>query len=79
MQQVDLRIDKRFIDTNFWVKHRNYFQKKIFEIQSIQRLGLWEQIEQLVDYNATLESNIKKLDSVIQTKDDEFVFIYWWF
>jgi hypothetical protein len=26
-----------------------------------------------------LETNIKKLDSVIQVKDDEFVFIYWWF
>ena len=68
-------------DTDFWVKHRKYFQKeKFLKYNLFKRLGLWEQIsEQLVDYDATLERNIKKLDSVIQTKEDEFVFIYWWF
>ena len=75
LEKIDL------YDTDFWVKHRKYFQKeKFLKYNLFKRLGLWEQIsEQLVDYDATLERNIKKLDSVIQTKEDEFVFIYWWF
>jgi hypothetical protein len=45
-----------------------------------KRLGLWEQIsEQLVEYEASVGVNIKKLDSIINVKEDEFVFIYWWF
>jgi hypothetical protein len=68
-------------DTDFWVKHRKYFQKeKYLKYNLFKRLGLWEQIsEQLVEYEATVGVNIKKLDSIIQVKEDEFVFIYWWF
>ena len=68
-------------DIDFWIKNREYLQKdKFLKYNLFKRLGLWEQIsEQLTQYDNTLETNIKKLDSVIQAKDDEFVFIYWWF
>jgi hypothetical protein len=68
-------------DIDFWIKNREYLQKdKFLKYNLFKRLGLWEQIsEQLTQYDNTLETNIKKLDSVIQVKDDEFVFIYWWF
>ena len=68
-------------DTNFWVKNQKYFQKeKYLKYNLFKRLGLWEQIsEQLVEYESTVGVNIKKLDSIIQVKEDEFVFIYWWF
>jgi hypothetical protein len=68
-------------DTDFWVKHRKYFQnEKYLKYNLFKRLGLWEQIsEQLVEYEATVGVNIKKLDSIIQVKEDQLVFIYWWF
>ena len=68
-------------DPGFWVKHRNYFQReKYLKYNLFKRLGLWQQIsEQLIEYEAEVGANIKKLDSVIQLKEDEFVFIYWWF
>jgi hypothetical protein len=68
-------------DIDFWIKNREYLQKdKFLKYNLFKRLSLWEQIsEQLTQYDNTLETNIKKLDSVIQAKDDEFVFIYWWF
>ena len=68
-------------DTDFWVKHRKYFQnEKYLKYNLFKRLGLWEQIsEQLVEYEATVGGNIKKLDSIIQVKEDQLVFIYWWF
>ena len=68
-------------DIDFWIKNREYLQKdKFLKYNLFKRLGLWQQIsEQLTQYDNTLETNIKKLDSVIQAKEDEFVFIYWWF
>ena len=68
-------------DVDFWIKNRKYLQKeKFLKYNLFKRLGLWTQIsEQLQEYDTTLGQNIKKLDSVIQIKDDELVFIYWWF
>ena len=34
---------------------------------------------ELIEYEKEVGANRKKLDSVIQLKEDEFVFIYWWF
>jgi hypothetical protein len=75
LEKIDL------YDTNFWVKHRKYFQKeKYLKYNLFKRLGLWEQIsEQLIEYEEDVGVNIKKLDSIIQLKNNEFVFIYWWF
>ena len=75
LEKIDL------YDTNFWLKHRKYFQKeKYLKYNLFKRLGLWEQIsEQLVEYEEDVGANIKKLDSIIQLKEEEFVFIYWWF
>ena len=71
LREIDL------YDTDFWIENRKYFQKeKFLKYNLFKRLGLWEQIsEQLINYDVTLERNIKKLDSVIQVKNDEFVFI----
>ena len=68
-------------DMNFFIKNRNYIQDdKYLKYNLFKRLGLWEQIsEQLADYDAELEVNIRKLDSVINVKDEEFVLVYWWF
>mgnify|MGYP001351082603 CR=1 FL=1 len=68
-------------DMNFFIKNRNYIQDdKFLKYNLFKRLGLWEQIsEQLVEYDAELGVNIRKLDSVISLKDEEFVLIYWWF
>ncbi len=75
LEKIDL------YDTNFWLKHRKYFQKeKYLKYNLFKRLGLWEQIsEQLIEYEEEVGANIKKLDSIIQLKEEEFVFIYWWF
>ena len=65
-------------DVDFWIKNRKYLQKeKFLKYNLFKRLGLWTQIsEQLQEYDTTLGQNIKKLDTVIQIKDDELVFIY---
>lgn len=70
-----------FYDVDFWIKNRKYLQKeKFLKYNLFKRLLLWTQIsEQLQEYDTTLEQNIKKLDSEIQLKDDEWVFVYWWF
>tara|TARA_S200000501_G_scaffold173236_1_gene163165 strand:+ start:1918 stop:2760 length:843 start_codon:yes stop_codon:yes gene_type:complete len=68
-------------DMKFFIKNRNYIQDdKYLKYNLFKRLGLWEQIsEQLAEYDAELEVNIRKLDSVINVKDEEFVLVYWWF
>ena len=74
LDQIDL------YEVDFWIKNRNYIQNDRFlKYNLFKRLGLWDQIsEQLVEYDQTLGDNIKKLDSVIKQKSDQFTFIYWW-
>lgn len=74
LDQIDL------YEVDFWIKNRNYIQNDRFlKYNLFKRLGLWDQIsEQLVKYDQTLGDNIKKLDSVIKQKSDQFTFIYWW-
>jgi hypothetical protein len=74
LDQIDL------YEVDFWIKNRNYIQDDRFlKYNLFKRLGLWDQIsEQLVEYDQTLGDNIKKLDSVIKQKNDQFTFIYWW-
>ena len=74
LDQIDL------YEVDFWIKNRNYIQDDRFlKYNLFKRLGLWDQIsEQLVEYDQTLGNNIKKLDSVIKQKSDQFTFIYWW-
>ena len=76
--------DLDFIDLyemDFFVGNRKYIQKdKYLKYNLFKRLNLWTQVsEQLVDYDVTLTKSIKKLDSVIKLKDDEFTIIWWWF
>ena len=74
LDQIDL------YEVDFWIKNRYYIQDDRFlKYNLFKRLGLWDQIsEQLVGYDQTLGDNIKKLDSVIKQKSDQFTFIYWW-
>jgi hypothetical protein len=76
--------DLDFIDLyemDFFVENRKYIQQdRYLKYNLFKRLGLWTQVsEQLVDYDATLTKSIRKLDSVIKVKDDEFTIIWWWF
>jgi hypothetical protein len=76
--------DLDFIDLyemDFFVDNRKYIQQdKYLKYNLFKRLGLWTQVsEQLVDYDVTLTKSIRKLDSVIKVKDDEFTIIWWWF
>ena len=76
--------DLDFIDLyemGFFVDNRKYIQKdKYLKYNLFKRLNLWTQVsEQLVDYDVTLTKSIRKLDSVIKVKDDEFTIIWWWF
>ncbi len=67
-------------DPNFWIEHRKYIQEDRFvKYNLFKRIELWGQInEQLTYYDQTLEKNIAILDSVIQTKEDEWTVIWWW-
>ncbi|MBB13024.1 MAG: hypothetical protein CMC78_02520 [Flavobacteriaceae bacterium] len=76
--------DLDFIDLyemDFFVENRKYIQQdRYLKYNLFKRLGLWTQVsEQLVDYDVTLTKSIRKLDSVIKVKDDEFTIIWWWF
>ena len=76
--------DLDFIDLyemDFFVENRKYIQQdRYLKYNLFKRLGLWTQVsEQLVDYDVTLTKSIKKIDSVIKVKDDEFTIIWWWF
>lgn len=74
LEEVDL------YEVEFWIKNRKYIQDDRFlKYNLFKRLGLWDQIsEQLTKYDQTLGKNIKKLDSVIKVKEEQFTFIYWW-
>tara|TARA_X000000950_G_scaffold197367_1_gene237665 strand:+ start:75 stop:923 length:849 start_codon:yes stop_codon:yes gene_type:complete len=76
--------DLDFIDLyemDFFVENRKYIQQdRYLKYNLFKRLGLWTQVsEQLFDYDVTLTKSIRKLDSVIKVKDDEFTIIWWWF
>jgi hypothetical protein len=76
--------DLDFIDLyemDFFVENRKYIQQdRYLKYNLFKRLGLWTQVsEQLIDYDVTLTKSIKKIDSVIKVKDDEFTIIWWWF
>ncbi|MDG1262972.1 MAG: hypothetical protein P8N57_00020 [Flavobacteriaceae bacterium] len=68
-------------DASFWVKNRKYIQGDYFiKYNLFKRIELWAQInEQLTEYKATLEENIKVLNKVIAKKEEEIEIIWWWF
>ena len=74
LEQVDL------YEVGFWIKNRKYIQSDRFlRYNLFKRLVLWGQIaEQLEEYDGALQNNIRRLDSVIKVKEDQFTFIYWW-
>lgn len=74
LEQVDL------YEVDFWIKNRKYIQSDRFlRYNLFKRLVLWGQIaEQLEEYDGALQNNIRRLDSVIKVKEDQFTFIYWW-
>ena len=74
LEEVDL------YEVDFWIKNRKYIQSDRFlRYNLFKRLVLWGQIaEQLEEYDGALQNNIRRLDSVIKVKEDQFTFIYWW-
>ena len=74
LEQVDL------YEVDFWIKNRKYIQSDRFlRYNLFKRLVLWGQIaEQLEEYDGALQNNIRRLDSVIKVKEDQFTLIYWW-
>ena len=68
-------------DTTFWVSNRKYIQRDYFiKYNLFKRIELWRQIrEQLEDYDANLQENIKVLNQVIAEKETEIVVVWWWF
>jgi len=74
LEQVDL------YEVDFWIKNRKYIQSDRFlRYNLFKRLVLWGQIaEQLEEYDGALQNNIRRLDSVVKVKEDQFTFIYWW-
>tara|TARA_B100000767_G_scaffold113854_1_gene108643 strand:- start:11791 stop:12702 length:912 start_codon:yes stop_codon:yes gene_type:complete len=66
---------------NFWIENREYIQKDHFiKYNLFKRIELWLQIrEQLDDYDANIQENIKVLNKVIEEKDSEITIIWWWF
>ena len=74
LEEVDL------YEVDFWIKNRKFIQKDRFlRYNLFKRLVLWGQIaEQLEEYDGALQNNIRRLDSVIKVKEDQFTFIYWW-
>ena len=74
LEQVDL------YEVDFWIKNRKYIQSDRFlRYNLFKRLVLWGQIaEHLEEYDGALQNNIRRLDSVIKVKEDQFTFIYWW-
>ena len=74
LEQVDL------YEVDFWIKNRKFIQRDRFlRYNLFKRLVLWGQIaEQLEEYDGALQNNIRRLDSVIKVKEDQFTFIYWW-
>mgnify|MGYP006106191169 FL=1 len=74
LEEVDL------YEVDFWIKNRKFIQRDRFlRYNLFKRLVLWGQIaEQLEEYDGALQNNIRRLDSVIKVKEDQFTFIYWW-
>ena len=74
-------LDKIDVEENdFWIKNRSYIQKDRFiKYNLFKRIDLWVQInEQLTNYDQTLTKNISVLDSVINTKEDQWTIVWWW-
>tara|TARA_B110000046_G_scaffold148200_1_gene156055 strand:- start:206 stop:1024 length:819 start_codon:yes stop_codon:yes gene_type:complete len=72
------------IDTEtveFWIQNREYIQRdRVMKHILFSRIQNWITIRgQLQAYNTLLEKSIVNLEKAQKAKDEETVFIWWWF
>ena len=75
LKDIDVESDQ------FWIENRKYIQSdKFIKYNLFKRIQLWIQIrEQLGDYDANIQENIKVLNNVIEEKESEITIVWWWF
>ncbi len=75
LKSIDVESDQ------FWIENRKYIQSdKFIKYNLFKRIQLWIQIrEQLGDYDANIQENIKVLNKVIEEKESEITIVWWWF
>ena len=75
LKSIDVESDQ------FWIENRKYIQSdKFIKYNLFKRIQLWIQIrEQLGDYDANIQENIKVLNNVIEEKESEITIVWWWF
>ena len=75
LKDIDVESDQ------FWIENRKYIQSdKFIKYNLFKRIQLWIQIrEQLGDYDANIQENIKVLNKVIEEKESEITIVWWWF
>ena len=75
LKSIDVESDE------FWIENRKYIQSdKFIKYNLFKRIQLWIQIrEQLGDYDANIQENIKVLNKVIEEKESEITIVWWWF
>jgi len=75
LRDIDVESDQ------FWIENRKYIQSdKFIKYNLFKRIQLWIQIrEQLGDYDANIQENIKVLNKVIEEKESEITIVWWWF
>ena len=75
LKDIDVESDQ------FWIENRKYIQSdKFIKYNLFKRIQLWIQIrEQLGDYDANIQENIKVLNKVIEEIESEITIVWWWF
>jgi hypothetical protein len=67
--------------TDFWVENRDYIQDdRVMKHILFERIRNWMVIKnQLEEYIKLLEQNLVTLEAALKAKEEETVFIWWWF
>ena len=75
-------LDNIDIETmDFWIENRKYIQRdRVMKHILFSRIENWITIKgQLAEYDILLEKSIVNLEKVLKEKEEETVFIWWWF
>ena len=75
-------LDNIDIETmDFWIENRKYIQRdRVMKHILFSRIENWITIKgQLAEYSILLEKSIVNLEKVLKEKEEETVFIWWWF
>ena len=75
-------LDNIDIETmNFWIVNREYVQRdRVMKHILFSRIENWITIKgQLAEYDQLLQKSVTTLEKRLKEKEEEFVFIWWWF